>query len=150
MGGSLYLLYNPISFSYTSSHEGSVEVQGLMKMNSPIDLPDRSDVSHERGYSAAAAGTLAHARAFLDARKLVRTAELECVTARLKCLASKPMSRHQRLALRVLLGRAANAGEACDLDLAITSLNQALQLAKELRDAPASARCMYHLGCVQR
>ncbi len=117
-----------------------------MKMNSPIDLPDRSDVSHERGYSAAAAGTLAHARAFLDARKLVRTAELECVTARLKCLASKPMSRHQRLALRVLLGRAANAGEACDLDLAITSLNQALQLAKELRDAPASARCMYHLA----
>jgi tetratricopeptide (TPR) repeat protein len=142
-------LYNAISFSYTSPHEGSVEVQGLMKMNNPIDLPDRSDVSHERGYSAAA-GTLAHARAFLDARKLVRTAELERVTARLKCLASKPMSRHQRLALRELLGRAANAGEACDLDLAITSLNQALQLAKELRDAPASARCMYHLGCVQR
>src|SRR5258707_12328659 len=81
---------------------------------------------------------------------MVRTAELERVTARLKFLESKPMSRHQRLALRELLGRAANAGEACDLDLAITSLNQALQLAKELRDTPASARCMYHLGCVQR
>jgi tetratricopeptide (TPR) repeat protein len=80
----------------------------------------------------------------------MKPAELERITAQLKSLENKAMARCQLLELHELLGRATYAGAAGDFKGAITSLNHALELAEELEDAQASARCMYYLGCVWR